>query len=173
MLRIQIPLIVSRTAWLAVAATAFALGGTGFARSDEPAHSSPTSGHQVYMAARCFACHGEMGFGGVGPRFRQNRFVGMRDYVVGQILIGRGVMPSFAETLNNQQIAAVATYIRNSWGNDFGPVKASEVEHVRQEIKLKPPQGPHLPPESQQPPGAPVPPGSNSPGQALPPDQSK
>jgi len=133
------------------------------------------SGQHVYMAARCFACHGQMGYGGVGPRFRQNRFVGMGDYVVGQILVGRGVMPSFEKTLNDQEIAAVATYIRNSWGNSFGPVKATEVAQVRQNVKLKPLQGrTHLPPESEQPKHAPAPPqGSGSPGQALPPDQSK
>jgi len=140
-----------------------------------PGNSEHANGQQVYMAARCFACHGQFGFGGVGPRFRQNRFVGMGDYVVGQILVGRGVMPSFESTLNNQEIAAVATYIRNSWGNDFGPVKAADVAQVRQNVKLKPPQGrPHLPPESKQPKHAPAPPqGSGSPGQALPPDQSK
>ena len=132
-------------------------------------------GRHVFMAARCFACHGEYGYGGVGPRFRENRFLGMADYVVGQILIGRGVMPSFAEALDNQQIADVATYIRNSWGNDFGTVKPTEVAQVRQQIKLNPPQDrPHLPPESEQPKGAPMPPHSSlPPGQALPPGQSK
>lgn len=115
--------------------------------------SESKKGHEIYMAARCFACHGEMGYGGVGPRFRENRFIGMNDYVVGQILIGRGVMPSFANALDDQQIAAVATYIRNSWGNNFGSVNPDEVSRVRQEIKLSPPQGrPHLPPESRQPP---------------------
>ncbi len=131
-------------------------------------------GRHVFMAARCFACHGEYGFGGVGPRFRENRFVGMSDYVVGQILVGRGIMPSFADTLSDKQIAAVATYIRTSWGNNFGPVKAQDISQVRNEIKLNPPQGrPHLPPESQQPPGAPMPPQTSmQPGQALPPGQS-
>ena len=148
--------------------------GGGAVLAQSPGSSGPAAGHHVYMAARCFACHGEMGYGGVGPRFREDKFVGMGDYVVGQILVGRGVMPSFAETLNNQQIAAVATYIRNSWGNNFGAVKASEVAQVRQEVKTHPPQGrPHVPPQSHQPKRAPAPPqGSGAPGQALPPGQS-
>jgi hypothetical protein len=112
-----------------------------------------------------------MGYGGVGPRFRENRFLGLGDYVAGQILIGRGVMPSFAHALNDQQIAAVANYIRNSWGNAFGDVSANEVAKMRKEVELHPPQGrPHLPPESQQPKGAPTRPVKpEPPGQAIPP----
>lgn len=128
-------------------------------------------GWHVFMAARCFACHGEYGFGGVGPRFRENRFLGMTDYVVGQILIGRDVMPSYAEALNDRQIAAVASYIRSNWGNGFGPVNVQEVAKVRQQVQLHPPQGrPHVPADVQQPNPASTPPQKNlPPGQALPP----
>lgn len=127
-----------------------------------------SAGRQVFMAARCFACHGEYGFGGVGPRFRENHFLGMGDYVVGQILIGRGVMPSFANALDNQQIAAVASYIRNSWGNQFGPVQADEVAKVRDKIKTQPPADrPHVS-MSDQPKGAPM-----KPDKPLPPGQAK
>lgn len=156
--------------------TAVLVGGLGFAASQAAEDNPPPQvekqgkeppGRTVFMQARCFACHGEYGFGGVGPRFRENRFLGMGDYVTGQILIGRGVMPSFADALNDQQIAEVATYIRNSWGNQYGPVKPEEVAKVRQEIKQHPPQGrPHLPPESERgnvgptPPDKPLPPGS-------------
>jgi mono/diheme cytochrome c family protein len=100
------------------------------------------------MQARCFACHGGYGFGGAGPRFRENRLIALGDYVVGQILIGRGIMPSFADTLSDDQIAAVATYIRNSWGNKFGEVKPDQVAQLRQKVKLNPPNQPHLPPPS-------------------------
>lgn len=150
-------------------------GVVGFAASkaaaDNPAPKVEQGGKEapgrtVFMQARCFACHGEYGFGGVGPRFRENRFLGMGDYVAGQILIGRGVMPSFADALNDKQIAEVASYIRNSWGNQFGPVQPNEVAKVRQEINLHPPQGrPHLPSVSEQrnagptPPDKPLPPG--------------
>jgi mono/diheme cytochrome c family protein len=138
----------------------------------QPTSSGESTGRHVFMAARCFACHGEYGFGGVGPRFRENRFVGLADYVVGQILVGRGIMPSFADALSDQQIAEVASYIRNSWGNQFGPVKPEEVAKVRRQIRLHPVQNrPHLPPESQQPPGAPMPPQTSlPPGEAQPPE---
>jgi mono/diheme cytochrome c family protein len=42
-------------------------------------------------------------------------------------------MPSFA-TLSDQQIADVATYIRNSWGNRASPVGAAEVQSLRARI---------------------------------------
>jgi mono/diheme cytochrome c family protein len=127
------------------------------------------AGKDVYMNARCFACHGEDGFGGVGPRFRENHFLGLTDYVIGQILIGRGIMPSFAEALSDQQIANVATYIRNSWGNQFGGVEPQQVVSVRNQLKVKPQQGPHVS-SNEQPPGLPAPPPDGQPpGQPLPP----
>lgn len=127
------------------------------------------AGEQVYMGARCYACHGQYGYGGVGPRFRQDHFLGLSDYMVGQILIGRGVMPSFAQTLDDKQIADVASYIRTSWGNNFGDIQPNQVAQIRNELKEKAPQGPHVT-SSEQPPGVPAPPaGGGSPGQALPP----
>ncbi len=86
------------------------------------------------MRAGCFACHGEMGYGGAGPRFRNDKLLAADDYVVGQILLGRGIMPSFAHKLDDHQIAAVATYIRTSWGNDFGPVSVDQVAKARKEF---------------------------------------
>jgi mono/diheme cytochrome c family protein len=131
------------------------------------------NGETIYMNGRCFACHGQDGFGGVGPRFRQDHFLGLTDYVIGQILIGRSVMPSFAEALSDQQIADVATYIRNSWGNQFGGVQPQEVATVRNELKVKPQQGPHVS-SNEQPPSVPAPPPSgNPPGQPLPPPKMR
>lgn len=138
----------------------------------KPDEVTATTGAQVYKQARCYACHGEQGFGGVGPSFRQDHFLAIPDYIIAQILIGRSIMPSFADTLSDEQIAAVATYIRNSWGNRFGDVKAEQVASTRKELSsLKMPQPPHVSAaESNQPAGAPVPPaGGQPPGQPLPP----
>jgi mono/diheme cytochrome c family protein len=92
---------------------------------------SPQTGRAVFMDSGCFACHGELGYGGAGPRFRNDKLLAADQYVIGQILIGRGIMPSFAHKLSDEQIAAVATYIRTSWGNDFGPVSVSDVKKAR------------------------------------------
>lgn len=96
---------------------------------------APPDGHRVFMQSGCFACHGEMGNGGVGPRFREDRFLAFTDYVAGQILIGRSVMPAFADKLDDRQIAAVASYVRDSWGNHFGEVKPEEVATVRRQLQ--------------------------------------
>ena len=40
-------------------------------------------------------------------------------------------MPPFRHFLNDLEIAAAATYIRNTWGNDSGGVNQREVNRVR------------------------------------------
>jgi mono/diheme cytochrome c family protein len=47
-------------------------------------------------------------------------------------------MPGFAAKLNDAQVAAVATYIRNSWGNHAGPVLAKDVTRLRGRVMKKP-----------------------------------
>jgi mono/diheme cytochrome c family protein len=46
-------------------------------------------------------------------------------------------MPSFAWKLTDQQIADVATYVRNSWGNHAAPVSAGQVAHLRKALSLR------------------------------------
>lgn len=42
-----------------------------------------------------------------------------------------GSMPAYARQLSDEQVAAVANYIRNSWGNAAPPVTASDVRKAR------------------------------------------
>jgi mono/diheme cytochrome c family protein len=42
-----------------------------------------------------------------------------------------GSMPAYAKDLSDQEIADVATYIRNSWGNSASAVTAEQVERAR------------------------------------------
>lgn len=46
-------------------------------------------------------------------------------------------MPSFAWKLNDQQVADVATYVRNSWGNRAPPVSADTVADLRHKLDLR------------------------------------
>ena len=48
-------------------------------------------------------------------------------------------MPSFAWKLSDGEIADVATFIRNSWGNQAGALSAPEVNRVRRQLKLETP----------------------------------
>ncbi|MFI4951454.1 MAG: c-type cytochrome, partial [Caulobacterales bacterium] len=47
-------------------------------------------------------------------------------------------MPSYAWKLNDAQVAAVATYVRNSWGNQAPPVSVSDVAKLRRKVAAKP-----------------------------------
>jgi mono/diheme cytochrome c family protein len=92
-------------------------------------------GSQVYMNSRCFACHGQLGTGGLGPTLAGDRILAIQKFVIAQILIGRGQMPAFGDRLSDDQIAAVAQYIRNNWGNHYGPVTPADVASVRELMK--------------------------------------
>jgi mono/diheme cytochrome c family protein len=43
-------------------------------------------------------------------------------------------MPAFA-TLSDADLAAVATYVRNSWGNAADPVSKGNVAQIRKELR--------------------------------------
>jgi mono/diheme cytochrome c family protein len=115
--------------------TAITISAFLCAISPAPAQNDATdAGEKIFMQNNCFVCHGQQGFGGLGPAFRNDPFLKLDDYVAGQIIMGRGVMPSFGDKLNDRQIAAVASYIRNSWGNRFGDLRPEEVAQVRSKL---------------------------------------
>lgn len=88
---------------------------------------------RLTFSTYCAACHGTEGQGGVGPRFAGNSAIADTGYVVNFILNGfiEHGMPAWRDVLNDEQIANVATYIRNSWGNEFGAVLPEEVAAQR------------------------------------------
>jgi mono/diheme cytochrome c family protein len=102
-------------------------------------------GQAVYIDT-CSACHTRAGTGvaNIFPRLANNPIVQQDDptSLIRVILTGsRGAvttaaptgpaMPSLGYRLNDDQVAAVITYVRNSWGNAASPVGASEVKKLR------------------------------------------
>lgn len=87
-------------------------------------------GEQHYRI--CQACHGPAGEGSVGPAFAGNADLADAGLVVQTILFGREMMPPFGEQFDDEEIAAVATFIRNSWGNAFGGVAPEDVATLRE-----------------------------------------
>lgn len=87
-----------------------------------------TEGEGEFMV-NCRQCHGTTGSAGVP--LKENARLEDADYVVETILVGPGYMTAFDEHLEDGQIAAIATYIRNSWGNAYGPVTPEDVASVR------------------------------------------
>ncbi|MGH8460127.1 MAG: cytochrome c oxidase subunit II [Stenotrophobium sp.] len=90
------------------------------------------AGAKVY-AANCQACHQASGEG-MPPSFPALKgskiATGPVSGHIDQILHGKNVMPPFRQ-LSDADIAAVATYERNSWGNNAGIVQPSQVAALR------------------------------------------
>ncbi|MCC6984770.1 MAG: cytochrome c [Bauldia sp.] len=88
-----------------------------------------TTGGSLFRS-NCGVCHGSQGQGAAGPQLAGDAFLARADAVAGQIIRGSDYMPGFPR-LADDQVAAIATYIRNSFGNSFGVVTAAEVAAVR------------------------------------------
>lgn len=103
-------------------------------------------GSRVYEN-HCAQCHGEQGQGeeGAFAALAGNRAVLLRDptNVVRMILQGGYLpatagnprphgMPPFQQSLSDDEIAAVATYVRNSWGNSAAGVGTIDVYRARE-----------------------------------------
>ncbi len=80
-------------------------------------------GEPIY-AARCAECHSKSGAGFVGPSFHGNDRLATDAFVIRQITRGGSDMPPFGKKLTPDEIIAVGTFIRNSWGNAYGVLKA-------------------------------------------------
>jgi hypothetical protein len=50
---------------------------------------------------------------------------------------GQPVMTGLGQLLKDEEVAAVITYVRQSWGNNLPPVKTADVKRVRQATKSK------------------------------------
>ena len=107
------------------------------------------AGKQIF-ADSCSACHQSDGKGvpRMFPPLEHNANVQQRDptTVVRVILQGARTvatdkrptpfaMPAFDWKLKDDQIAAVATYVRNAWGNSAPPVTAEQIQNLRQQVK--------------------------------------
>jgi mono/diheme cytochrome c family protein len=54
------------------------------------------------------------------------------DYAIALVLHGHGAMPAFGRTLDDNQVAAVVTYLRNNFGNAYpAPVTGDVVKAAR------------------------------------------
>lgn len=85
------------------------------------------------FSSQCAVCHGAQGAGAIGPGFVGNGILADKFFVINRVLDGftdHG-MPPFAPVLSDRQISAVTTYIRNSWGNEYGPLLEEEVAAQR------------------------------------------
>lgn len=114
-------------------------GGSEEAPAEGAGPDLAARGEEVY-AASCTSCHQGQGQGipGAFPPLANNPNLADPNHVIDVIQNGmqgelevagvtyNGVMPP--ANLPPEDVAAVATYIRTNWGNDFGPVDPGQVE---------------------------------------------
>jgi mono/diheme cytochrome c family protein len=115
------------------------------ASADPPDQTVMKAGKRIY-ADECSGCHTSSGKGtpGLFPSLNGSPVVQQTDpttvlHVVlrGALSVGTNTaptapaMPQFGWILNDDQIAAVVTYIRNTWGNAAPAVSASQVKKMR------------------------------------------
>lgn len=106
------------------------------------AAAQQANGQQIYMA-NCAGCHQQNGAGvpGTFPPLAHSTIVtGNAKTVLGIVDNGKtgplkvdgktynGQMPAWKGKLSTDQIAAVVTYIRTSWGNHASKVSTSDVK---------------------------------------------
>jgi len=105
-------------------------GGEQAAASEPVDQALMTVGQTVYTD-NCQACHQDSGTGmpPAIPALAGNTVLQDVDTVLTTIHKGSGAMQAFA-SLDAQQLAGVATYVRNSWGNAYGGVSEKTATDV-------------------------------------------
>jgi mono/diheme cytochrome c family protein len=102
---------------------------------------------------QCSACHGLDGKGvaELFPSVADSSMTRSDDPTTSIRIILRGArsvgtsaqptapgMPSYGRQLDDNEVAAVLTYIRNSWGGTASPVSSEQVSRVRRDTALRP-----------------------------------
>lgn len=99
---------------------------------DAPDPALMETGQELYED-NCLGCHGDEGQGGAGPVLAANDVLSSGRAIAAQVLNGNEEhgMPAFMDILDDEEVAAVGTYIRNSWGNAYGVLTAETVAAQR------------------------------------------
>jgi mono/diheme cytochrome c family protein/glucose/arabinose dehydrogenase len=109
-----------------------------------PAHKELFERGEVLYEQTCATCHQANGQGreGVSASLVGSRWVVGRERTVVRIILDgkegtEEVMPAHRDRLSNEDVAAIATYIRNAWGNETSAVAPSLVEDVRKATAVR------------------------------------
>ncbi|MEO8808903.1 MAG: c-type cytochrome [Rhodanobacter sp.] len=126
-------------------------------KDDEKNRDNDTDKNQMSLGAgvyadNCTGCHmdGGQGLAHVFPPLKGSSAIQARkpDTVVRVVLDGAAIpatsskptglkMPAFHDKLDNAQVAAVVSYIRNAWGNRATTVSAGDVADMRKSMRQK------------------------------------
>ena len=111
----------------------FALGLMAVLVSAQQDFEWQTLGEETY-AAQCVSCHQQSGEGveGVYPTLVGSELLtGDPAQVIDLLLNGKAAMPAYSNVLNDEQIAAVLSHERNSWGNEASVITPDMVAAQR------------------------------------------
>ncbi len=109
--------------------------------AEELAHVA--AGGEVYtnFCAGCHLANGQGNQGGATNLTASKLVVGNPSAAMRVVLGGKdgdvGLMPPLGSALNDEQIAQVVSYIRNSWGNAAVPIGARDVQETRGVTSLR------------------------------------
>ena len=105
-----------------VAMTAAAQADEAWPSFGNPYAFTEQSGEAIYRSV-CAGCHMPGGGGARGagayPSLVDNSRLAAPGYPVGVVLKGQKAMPPFGQSLTNEQVVAVVTYIRTHFGNGY------------------------------------------------------
>lgn len=125
------------------------VGKAAEAEGSEPDAGIVKMGGAIY-ADECSACHAPDGSGvaGLFPTLKGSPAVQSIDPTSVLHVVLRGArsaatdpaptapaMPSFGWLLNDEEVAAVTTYVRNAWGNRAPPIDAATVSKTRRALE--------------------------------------
>ncbi len=104
-----------------------ALGALLLAGLPAVAQDTAEQGRAIYET-QCAMCHQANGSGKTPafPALAGNANLEDAGFIAAMVRGGGGNMPAFP-LLTEEEIAAVATHVRNSFGNSFGPAPAEEI----------------------------------------------
>jgi mono/diheme cytochrome c family protein len=131
-------------------AAAFDLDAPKLAAVGGPVVFEPDAakGEKLFIT-NCAACHQATGLGVAGafpPLVKSPWVEGSEERLIKAILVGlageleingmkyNGVMPNIGAGLKDSQIAHIATYVRQAWGNVAEPVMDTKVAEIRKAI---------------------------------------
>jgi mono/diheme cytochrome c family protein len=137
----------------AIATYLKSLPGKSDAASPLPANDPAMVAGAAIFRDQCSACHGLDGKGiaELFPSIADSSMVRSDDATTAIRIVLRGArsvgtkaqptasgMPSYGRQLDDDQIAAVLTYMRNSWGGAAGAITSEQVSKVRDDTALRP-----------------------------------
>jgi mono/diheme cytochrome c family protein len=93
------------------------------------------SGEEIFQNV-CQGCHMPQGQGAAGagayPALARNPRLGSKVYPAFMVVRGNKAMPAFGAMLDDEQVAAVANYVRTHFGNNYSDgITPAEVKALR------------------------------------------